>query len=198
MGGSSINWFTFCRSSFNFSHLDKCTCHTGPDGYPEWTGNDCSLRTCPNGPAWAAPPTKKNGGHPVMECSGKGSCDRTNGECKCDPNYDGMACERTVCPNDCSGRGVCLTQKALAAEAGTTYDLPWDAEKHVGCKCDIGYRGPDCSRKECPSGIDVMGGDGNEQGRECSGRGLCNYSEGLCICHTGYMGTRCEKQTVHG
>ena len=109
-----------------------------------------------------------------------------------------MACERTVCPNDCSGRGVCLTQKALADAASTTYDSPWDAVKQIGCKCDIGYRGPDCSRKECPSGVDVMGGDGNAEGRDCSGRGLCDYNEGLCECFNGYFGNRCQYQTVLG
>ena len=41
-----------------------------------------------------------------------------------------------------------MTQRALAEAGGATYDAPWDAEKHVGCKCDIGYRGPDCSLKE--------------------------------------------------
>merc|ERR1712146_673055 len=55
------------------------------------------------------------------------------------------SCERTVCPNDCSGRGICYTQKQLASEAGKTYTSPWDAMKHVGCVCDLGYRGPDCS-----------------------------------------------------
>lgn len=178
--------------------IDKCTCHKGSDGLPKWTGHDCSQRTCPYGKAWAAFPVAKNNAHPMVECSGKGKCDRNTGECECHANYDGMACERTVCPNDCSGRGVCLTQKALAAEAGTTYDTPWDAEKQVGCKCDIGYRGPDCSRKECPSGEDVMGGDGSDEGRDCSGRGLCNYSQGLCECFKGYFGNRCQFQTVLG
>jgi hypothetical protein len=32
--------------------------------------------------------------------------------------------------------------------------------KHVGCVCDLGYRGPDCSLEECPSGPDVLLGDG--------------------------------------
>ncbi len=51
------------------------------------------------------------------------------------------------------------------------YETPWDAEKQVGCKCDAGFRGPDCSLQECPSGPDVMGGDGSTKGRDCSGRG---------------------------
>ena len=86
-----------------------------------------------------------NDAHPVVECSNKGRCDRSTGECVCYPNYDGIACERSICPNKCSDAGVCFTQKQLAAEAGRTYATPWDAQKQVGCVCDLGRRGPDCS-----------------------------------------------------
>merc|ERR1711924_280652 len=106
------------------------------------------------------------------ECSNKGTCDGKSGECDCFDNYDGIACERTICPNDCNGRGICYTQKQLAAEAGKTYTTPWDAMKHVGCVCDLGFRGPDCSLQECASGPDVLRGDGNSKGRDCSGRGI--------------------------
>jgi hypothetical protein len=114
---------------------------------------------------------------------------------------------------------VCFTQKQLASEAGRVYNTPWDAEKQVGCVCDLGRRGPDCSLckslifrpflsfkirafviivVECPSGADVLKGYGNEAGRDCSGRGLCDYSTGICSCFHGYYGTKCEYQTVLG
>lgn len=86
-----------------------------------------------------------NDAHPVVECSNKGRCDRATGECVCYPNYEGIACERTICPNRCSDAGVCFTQKQLAAEADRVYSTPWDATKQVGCVCDLGRRGPDCS-----------------------------------------------------
>jgi len=133
-----------------------------------------------------------------VECSNKGICDRKSGECQCFDNYEGMACERTVCPKDCSGRGLCMTESALASNFGATYSAPWDAHKHVGCLCDAGFRGPDCSLQECPSGEDVLLGDGASKGRECSGRGICDYSEGLCKCFEGYFGTRCQSQTILG
>jgi hypothetical protein len=53
-----------------------------------------------------------------------------------------------VCPNDCNGRGICYTQLQLAEEFDAKYETPWDAKKHVGCLCDLGYRGPDCSLRE--------------------------------------------------
>ena len=96
--------------------------------------------------AWVAyPVVGKNDAHGVVECSAKGLCDRKTGQCHCFDNYDGTACERTVCPNECSGHGVCKSQEEMAHAAGTTYTLPWDAKKAFGCVCDLGYRGPDCS-----------------------------------------------------
>lgn len=178
---------------------DKCTCYTRPNGDPAWTGHDCSERTCPYSNAWVTEVvTGSNSAHPSAECSNKGLCNRKTGECDCFENYDGIACERTICPNDCNGRGVCYTEKQIAAEAGATYTVPWDATKHVGCICDSGYRGPDCSLQECPSGPDVLLGYGNQQGRDCSGRGICDYGAGVCKCFTGYYGTRCQYQTILG
>lgn len=48
--------------------------------------------------------------------------------------------------------------------------------------CDAGYRGPACDFHECPSGSDPLDGYGNEAGRDCSGRGICNYADGTCSC----------------
>jgi len=178
---------------------DKCSCYNRiGDSLPAWTEPDCSLRTCPMGAAWSGSVAGANNAHPQAECSSKGVCDRKTGECACFANYEGMACERTVCPNNCNEAGVCFTEKQLAAEASRTYSTPWDAEKHVGCICDLGRRGPDCSLVECPSGADVLKGYGNESGRDCSGRGLCDYSGGKCSCFHGYYGTKCEFQTVLG
>merc|ERR1712188_33514 len=158
--------------------------------------NGCSGRTCPKEMAWADSATADNKAHMMVECSNKGLCDRKTGECKCFDNYDGKACERTVCPNNCNGRGRCVTQEQLAYEASKTYSEPWDSLKHVCCVCDLGARGPDCSLEECPSGSYVLLGKGNNFGRDCSGRGICDYSSGLCKCFQGYFGSKCQSQTI--
>lgn len=226
-----------CSGHGTCDALDRCTCYTGKDGNPLWTGADCSEMTCFQEFAWAdvtasigqpedatnqGGASRSNGGqsakeptwhstlaHQSAECSNQGSCDRKSGECKCFDNYEGKACTRTVCPESCSGHGVCLNEREFAEDntgvtygateynsAGSDVDTLWDAEKMQGCLCDAGYRGPDCALVECPTTDDVMNGFGAADGRDCSGRGVCDYSSGLCECFSGFTGTACEKQTV--
>eukprot|EP00286_Rhodomonas_abbreviata_P013962 CAMPEP_0181340776 /NCGR_PEP_ID=MMETSP1101-20121128/30034_1 /TAXON_ID=46948 /ORGANISM="Rhodomonas abbreviata, Strain Caron Lab Isolate" /LENGTH=770 /DNA_ID=CAMNT_0023451963 /DNA_START=54 /DNA_END=2366 /DNA_ORIENTATION=+ len=100
-----------------------------------------------------------NSAHYYMECSNKGKCDRSTGECECYDGYDGVSCQRASCPgypNSCSGHGVCKTIKQLAnADYGNVYEL-WDKDKTMGCECDKGYSGPDCSERECKYGVDPL------------------------------------------
>jgi len=172
-----------------------------------WTGADCSLRTCPKGYAWAASPIADNSHKQLVECSGKGTCDRKSGECQCYDGFWGEGCRRSACPNECSGHGVCQSLEKFAndykpydttQDVTAEYDTAWDAKYQYGCKCDDGFRGPDCSEIECPSTSDPLGGEGNEMGRDCSGRGTCDYSTGLCTCFAGYYGPMCQTQTVLG
>jgi len=94
--------------------------------------------------------------HYYMECSNKGTCDRSTGTCSCYDGYDGVACQRASCPNSCSGHGVCKTIKQLAAaDHGNVYKL-WDKDVTMGCQCDAGYFGPDCSQKQCKFGVDPL------------------------------------------
>jgi hypothetical protein len=122
--------------------------------------------------------------HAYMECSNKGLCNRDEGTCECFPGYEGTSCQRASCPNDCSGHGTCETIKELAedkedgdladgiysqrgypdSKAGTgdlsavgnlKYEL-WDKTFTMGCKCDSGFTGPDCSLKLCRYGVDPL------------------------------------------
>lgn len=146
----------------------KCSCSAG------WTGGDCSERTCPMGRAWFDEPVADDTAHRLAECSNRGICDRVRGKCVCQPQFDGEACERTLCPGKqtpqgiCSGHGRCLTMAALAEEATLngdatphTYGLnsnnanTWDSKSIVGCFCDEGWEGYDCSLRSCPWGDDA-------------------------------------------
>merc|ERR1711988_1703318 len=162
---------------------------------------------------------QNNEGHFYRECSNKGICDRKSGECDCFDGYTGSACQRTTCPNDCSGHGTCEYMRELAdgkriaapdAPAptignrmmacttliadtdsdgdmdivrndgtcgwiegdaddnhGTQYSL-WDEESQMGCRCDAGYSGPDCSSKKCPLGDDPLTRGASVTGQESS------------------------------
>lgn len=193
MGGLCEN---HCSNHGTCEMNNNCNCFVGLDGEPEWTGPDCSLRTCPKDFAWVGAVVNANDLHPWAECSNRGLCDRKVGACQCFPGYEGVACQRTICPNNCNDRGTCWPEKHLAVKAARTYEKAWDAMKHVGCFCDAGYRGPACDQQECPSGTDPLDGYGNEAGRDCSGRGICDYSSGTCGCFSGFYGTRCQYQTT--
>jgi hypothetical protein len=127
------------------------------------------------------PNADANEGHFYMECSNKGICDRKSGECDCFDGYEGSACVRASCPNDCSGHGTCESIKEfaemksyhttagdvptttpnggleydVAIETSYTYEL-WDEDKTMGCKCDPVYFGADCSLKKCKYGVDPL------------------------------------------
>jgi len=100
-----------------------------------------------------------NSAHYYMECSNKGICDRSTGTCECFDGYDGVACQRASCPGypaSCSGHGVCKTAAQLAAaDGGNVYKL-WNKDATMGCECDPGYYGADCSQRKCKVGVDPL------------------------------------------
>jgi hypothetical protein len=58
--------------------------------------------------------------------------------------------------DQCSGHGTCMTIGQLAfLDHGNSYDL-WDKHSTMGCKCDSGYTGPDCSKRTCVHGVDPL------------------------------------------
>lgn len=160
-----------------------CNCYEGWGASTDITfykAPDCSLRTCPSAKAWADLPSSSTNAHAIMECSNRGTCDRNLGLCNCMHGFQGSACERMSCPNNCSGHGQCLSMQQLARisnalplSPNTYYEgdedsTTWDEQKSYGCLCDsswavgLGNRetqepewfGPDCSQRHCPSGDD--------------------------------------------
>lgn len=110
------------------------------------TGDQVSALT------WAV---RADEGHFYAECSGVGICDRSSGECSCFPGYGGVACNRTVCPSDCSGHGICRTLADTLPADIEWYQL-WEATKSTRCVCDAGFDGLDCSERVCPNGNDPL------------------------------------------
>jgi len=102
----------------------------------------------------------KNTAHEYRECSNKGICDRTTGNCACFEGYEGSACQRASCPTGangvCSGHGTCQSISEIAEhDYGNVYKL-WDEDATMGCVCDGGYEGPDCSQRKCKYCVDPL------------------------------------------
>jgi hypothetical protein len=132
---------------------------------------DCSERICPYEIAWVDTPDAYGTFHKYAECANKGICNRATGECECFPGYEGKGCQRTSCPNDCSGHGRCkyienLPFGAVPADYPTSSFYPqepheftyynWDNYKTRGCVCDPEYGDVDCSKRLCQYGNDIM------------------------------------------
>jgi len=177
-----------CSGHGTCNSMDHCNCYgesTDPSSAKLWRGADCSLMTCPRGKSWSRIKRKSNFDHrDGAECSDGGQCDTSTGECVCYPGFEGSACQRTVCPNDCSGHGTCRSNQDFAVDFSeavykaqtavdesivktdkktsyydyflVTYDKAWDAGMQYGCLCDVGFRGVDCSLAECPTSYDAM------------------------------------------
>lgn len=144
----------------------RCDCSSG------WQAGDCSERTCPVGVSWFAYATATDYAHSErVECSNRGTCDTTTGECVCQSGFTGAACEYMSCPStdneaQCSGHGSCLSVAELALrttenEAATDYtyglsrdQYTWDHDKVYGCNCDDGWIGYDCTLRACQKGDD--------------------------------------------
>jgi len=86
---------------------DVCQCYDNWGVGLSFDSGDCSDRICPFELAWVDTPNQFGEFHKYAECAGKGICDRATAECTCFDGYEGKACQRTSCPNDCSGHGTC-------------------------------------------------------------------------------------------
>jgi len=149
---------------------DVCKCYDNWGLGISMDSGDCSDRICPFELSWVDTPTKSGGHHKYAECAGRGICDRTTAECQCFDGYEGKACQRASCPNDCSGHGTCeyiddmkfaatwndYTNKYFHDEAISFPYHSWDSRKTRGCVCDAKYGDFDCSKKLCPYGTDVL------------------------------------------
>ena len=91
------------------------------------------------------------------------------------------------CDNACSGHGTC----------------------NIRTKCDcydnfgigMGHESGDCSDRICPydiSWIDKPDKNGEQHNyAECSSKGICDRSTGLCTCFSGYEGKACQRSNYN-
>eukprot|EP01035_Chromulina_nebulosa_P021371 gene21371-27688_t len=106
---------------------------------------------CPKGIAWVGLSSADDEVHTLVECSNMGICDYSTGLCQCREGFEGTACERLSCPNDCNNVGECQSLYYYAQTkdpgSGTIYSYTdiWDYSKIYGCNCDDKYSGYDCS-----------------------------------------------------
>lgn len=149
---------------------DVCQCYDNWGVGLSHDSGDCSDRICPYEIAWVDTPDMNGNFHKYVECAGRGICDRTTGECTCFDGYEGKACARMSCPNDCSGHGTCEYiddmgfaatwndyQRQYFSENLKTFPYyQWDSGKTRGCVCDATYGDVDCSKRLCPYGTDVL------------------------------------------
>ena len=102
-------------------------------------------------------------------CSGRGTLCQDDGMCFC--GYDGWRgdhCEIEGCPGDPTD----CSERGVCGVGGR-------------CFCDPGWNGIDCNNVVCKD--------------NCNYRGQCKRADQpYCECQSGYFGTACEYQCLHG
>lgn len=152
-----------------------CECFSG------FTGADCSLRTCPSGSiAWADSAIADDSAHHSAECSNRGKCDRVLGECMCGKGFEGSACERFVCPNNCSEKGRCVSAKTLARMQD-----PGIQRKADGCTSDDICQDVNCDERDYSKCKETFVYETPWDSDHWFG----------CLCDEGYTGHDCSLRT---
>jgi hypothetical protein len=95
-------------------------------------------------------------------------------------------------------------------------DSSWPVGLLSGDTQQAEFFGPFCQFRHCPSGDDPMtainetnctgkaifGGDLGQSGNlchvDCSNRGICDYSSGICQCFDGFYGSNCGNKVTYG
>ena len=166
----------------NCSNNGICNINGTCDCFPLFIGYDCSKKACKdncnnrgfclNGACQCL--TKGTSGdfcefkQCLNDCNGtNGICDKSKGECQCNPMFFGSDCSLKKCKNECHNHGVCNVKTGL-------------------CKCDRFFGGEDCR--------DFLAGN-QKCSKNCSFNGICN-EQGVCECFVGFEGKECQKKTL--
>ncbi|KAF1749361.1 hypothetical protein GCK72_025828 [Caenorhabditis remanei] len=125
-----------------------------------------------------------------------------NGNRTCTPEYTGYLCRTPVCPNACSGNGICVAPSKCQCRQGFIDDICYHARPcrygkcipnndKLGfhCQCNEGYFGTRCDRHamvfDCTVSTDCKNG----------GRCLFYKNRSRCKCRGGYKGKFCERKS---
>lgn len=159
--------------------------------------------------------TTTEGTRDWQECSNRGLCDRDKGTCDCKHTWSssngamhgaGLAVgERGDCSYNSLGLSLLSNTCNMegTAAAGTicgghgTCNGNGTSNYYYQCLCNSGYTGADCTLMTCPFGTPLFQeASGTDTARgtteECSGRGLCDRTTGVCECQTGFAGSACQ------
>merc|ERR1719174_3249094 len=109
----------------------ECKCF---DGYE---GKGCRRSTCPEG------------------CSGHGTCEYIDELAVDFYNRRGGPVNAATAATSAALSNYVTDSDSSRSFTGFLYQL-WDAQKIQGCKCDLGYSGPDCAGRTAPKGDDPL------------------------------------------
>ena len=121
----------------------RCLCKS------PWTGPYCDIKDKEVSEACEPP------------CLNGGKCEAE--VCKCPRGFAGEQCQASGCPQNCNGRGECIT-------------VPGEDRAKCMCNGGNGWTGSACQRRICPFG--PKGG--------CNQQGEC--SDGKCKCSGDFAG----------
>jgi len=152
----------------------------------QFTGADCSLMTCPRGISFT---TVKSAifHESSVECSDAGVCDRATGMCLCYEGHEGSACQRTTCPNDCSGHGVCQDNTDFAEDYARAMSIQINTKRYTP-RCDVTA---EVDETNCPRHIEHLD--------DYYSTYMATYDDAWdsslqtgCLCDSGYYGADCS------
>lgn len=152
----------------------------------QFTGADCSLMTCPRGISFTTV-ASSTFHETAVECSDAGVCDRTTGMCTCYEGHEGSACQRTTCPNECNGHGVCQDNTDFAEDYARAFSVQINTKRYTP-RCTVGES---VDEVNCPRQLEHLDDYYTTFMATYDGAWDSTLQTG-CLCDSGYYGADCS------